>query len=114
MTPLETAGTAECRTRNLEGRRRRWPRKGAKRHEKLADSQPFSWLSGASLYAWPPTENEQINIEQGMSKEEGRELSEQIATKRRANTKVRSWRTRETGIGEMRKALFQSCLLMKK
>jgi hypothetical protein len=34
MTPLATAGTAEYRTRNVEGRRRKPPREGTRRHEK--------------------------------------------------------------------------------
>ncbi len=48
MTPLATAGTAEYRTRNVEGRRRKSPRKGARRHEKPG-STDFDLASLPSL-----------------------------------------------------------------
>ena len=66
MTPLATAGTAEYRTRNVEGRRRKSPRKGARRHEKSGSTDfdlaslpshvplefsRFSWLSDPSARA---------------------------------------------------------------
>jgi hypothetical protein len=57
----------------------------SKRFLRFANAQHFVFLPGIERRA----ENEQMNPEQGMSKEEGRGMSEEMATKNAKNHKER-------------------------